>query len=750
MEEEAQDQMETPLLAKIVEVPSTSGSMDLVIEEEENSPVKQVALTVSTADDPTLPVLTFRMWVLGTLSCVLLSFLNQFFWYRKEPLTITAISAQIAVVPLGHLMASTITKRIFFKGTKWEFTLNPGPFNVKEHVLITIFANSGAGTVYAIHIVTAVKVFYKKELTFIVSLLVVMTTQVLGFGWAGIFRRYLVEPAEMWWPANLVQVSLFRALHEKEERKKGGLTRTQFFLVAFLCSFAYYILPGYLFPMLTSLSWICWVFPKSVFAQQLGSGLQGLGIAAIGLDWSSVSSYLGSPLASPWFATANVAVGFFFIMYVLTPITYWFNLYDAKTYPIFSDGLFTTTGQNYNISSIINDNFKIDLESYERNGPLKLSTFFAMTYGVGFASLTATVAHVIVFHGREIWQQSKSAFKEKNVDIHTKLMSKYKQVPEWWFHVILIGNIALTIFACEYYNEQLQLPWWGVLLACFLAIFFTLPIGVITATTNQTPGLNVITEYIMGYLYPGRPVANICFKVYGYISMSQALTFLQDFKLGHYMKIPPRTMFMAQVVGTVVAGFVYLGTSWWLITSIPDICDKALLPANSQWTCPGDHVFYDASVIWGLVGPRRIFGDLGTYQAVNWFFLGGAIAPCLVWLAHKAFPKQDWIRLIHMPVMIGALGMMPPATAVNYTSWIIIGFLSGYVVYRYRPEWWQRHNYVLSGALDAGLAFMAVVLYLCLGLEGISLDWWGSDLDGCPLAACPTAKGVIVKGCPVF
>ncbi|KAF5207059.1 Oligopeptide transporter [Thalictrum thalictroides] len=541
-----------------------------------------------------------------------------------------------------------------------------------------------------------------------------------------------------------------RALHEKEERPKGGLTRTQFFLIAFICSFAYYVLPGYLFPMLTSLSWICWIFPTSVLAQQLGSGLKGLGIAAIGLDWSSVSSYLGSPLASPWFATANVAVGFVFIMYFLTPITYWLNLYNAKTFPIFSDGLFTSTGQEYNISSIINDNFNIDMESYERNGRLHLSTFFVMTYGVGFASLTATIFHVMVFHGREIWQQSKSAFKEKNIDIHTRLMSKYNQVPEWWFVSILIFTIAATIFSCEYYNEQLQLPWWGVLLACFLAIFFTLPIGIITATTNQTPGLNIITEYIIGYLYPGRPVANICFKVYGYISMSQAITFLQDFKLGHYMKIPPRTMFMAQVVGTILAGFVYLGTSWWLINSITDICDTSLLPANSQWTCPGDHVFYDASVIWGLVGPRRIFGDLGTYQTVNWFFLGGAIAPCLVWLAHRAFPKHDWIRLIHMPVLIGSLGMMPPATAVNYTSWILIGFLSGFVVYRYRQDWWQRHNYVLSGALDAGLAFMAVLLYLCLGLEGISLEWWGSDLDGCPLASCPTAKGVVVEGCPVY
>ena len=229
---------------------------------EENSPIEEVALTVPVGDDPSTPVLTFRMWVLGTASCALLSFLNQFFWYRKEPLTITAISAQIAVVPLGRLMAAALPERPVLRGTRWEFSLNPGPFNVKEHVLITIFANSGAGTVYAIHVITAVRVFYGKNITFFVSLLVVLTTQVLcgvtrrctrsppagargctekaiwrlllatllrvacraslhclsrivctqvlGFGWAGIFRRYLVEPAAMWWPSNLVQVSLFR------------------------------------------------------------------------------------------------------------------------------------------------------------------------------------------------------------------------------------------------------------------------------------------------------------------------------------------------------------------------------------------------------------------------------------------------------------------------------------------------------------------------------------------------------------
>uniref|UniRef100_A0A6M2ET81 Uncharacterized protein n=1 Tax=Populus davidiana TaxID=266767 RepID=A0A6M2ET81_9ROSI len=746
------EEITTPLIHQHNKQTSSSvaNSSSTSADSKENSPIEQVALTVPTTDDPTLPAVTFRTWTLGSLACILLSFLNQFFWYRREPLSITSICAQIAVVPLGHLMASTITNKTFFIGKKWEFTLNPGPFNVKEHVLITIFANSGAGNVYAIHIVSAVKLFYKKELTFFVTLLVVLTTQMLGFGWAGLFRRYLVEPASMWWPQNLVQVSLFRALHEKEERHKDGLTRNQFFIIAFICSFAYYAFPGYLFPKLTSISWLCWIFPSSILAHQLGSGLHGLGIGAFGFDWATISSYLGSPLASPWFATANVAGGFVLLMYVITPIAYWLNIYEAKNFPIFSDGLFTSTGQSYNISAIIDPKFHIDLDAYDREGPLYLSTIFAMIYGLNFACLTATVVHVFLFHGRDIWQLSKSAFRYKKMDVHTKLMRKYNQVPEWWFLCILFLSIAATIFTCEYYNEQLQLPWWGVLLACGIALFFTLPVGVITATTNKTPGLNVITEYVIGYLYPGFPVANICFKVYGYISMKQGITFLEDFKLGHYMKIPPRAMFMAQVVGTIISALVHLGTAWWLMETIPNICDRELLSPGSPWTCPGDHVFYDASVIWGLIGPRRVFGDHGHYSATNWFFLGGAIAPILVWVAHKAFPNKDWIGLISIPVLLSASLNMLPATAVNYTTWVVVGFASGFIAYRYHRDWWSRHNYVLSGALDAGLAFMAVLLYMCFGMWHVSLEWWGSESEGCPLASCPTAPGVIVKGCPIL
>lgn len=200
----------------------------------------------------------------------------------------------------------------------------------------------------------------------------------------------------------------------------------------------------------------------------------------------------------------------------------------------------------------------------------------------------------------------------------------------------------------------------------------------------------------------------------------------------------------------MLAGTISICVAWWLLESVKNICHEDLLPKGSPWICPSDRVFFDASVIWGLVEPKRIFGTLREYSALNWFFLGGAIGPILVWLLHKAFPQQSWIPLINLPVLLGATRMMPPATALNYNAWIVVGTIFNFFVFRYRKKWWQRYNYFLSAALDAGVAFMAVLLYFALGLENVSLNWWGTAGEHCPLATCPTSKGIEVDGCPVF
>lgn len=150
-------------------------------EDHEGCTVEEVALVVPETDDPALPVMTFRAWFLGLTSCVLLIFLNTFFTYRTQPLTISAILMQIAVLPIGRFMARTLPRREYSVLGR-RFSLNPGPFNMKEHVIITIFANCGVsfggGDAYSIGAITVMKAYYKQSLNFLCALLIVLTTQV--------------------------------------------------------------------------------------------------------------------------------------------------------------------------------------------------------------------------------------------------------------------------------------------------------------------------------------------------------------------------------------------------------------------------------------------------------------------------------------------------------------------------------------------------------------------------------------------
>ncbi|CAK9177155.1 unnamed protein product [Ilex paraguariensis] len=696
-----------PALDKLTSEPS---------DEVNDSPIEQVRLTVPITDDPSLPCLTFRTWVLGLTSCALLAFLNQFFGYRQNPLYVSSVSAQIVVLPIGKLMAAYLpNKSIRIPGTKWSFSLNPGPFNLKEHVLITIFANSGSSPVYASGIITIVKAFYKRKINAVAAMLLTQTTQLLGYGWAGIFRKFLVDSPYMWWPSNMVQVSLFRALHEDENRPKGGLTRLQFFLVVLISSFSYYIVPNFLFQSVTALSFVCWIWKDSVTAHQIGYGLAGL-------------AFLGSPLATPGFAIMNVLASFIIVLYIMIPIAYWSNLYGAKRFPIYSTDVFDADGGSYNVSIILNETtFQFIQQGYDDYSKVNLSIAFVFAYGVSFATLAATISHVALFHGRTIWRQSKASVQDSFGDVHTRLMKKnYDPVPQWWFHTILIVTIIASLLGSPIGN-------------CFGSVLhpsnwcdyrYDKPDCEIFV---QQPGLNVITELIIGYMYPGKPLANVAFKTYGYISMSQAITFLSDFKL----------------VGTLVASSVYFGTGWWLLTTVEFICNKSKLPEGSPWTCPGDDVFYNASVIWGVVGPLRMFGRLGIYSKMNYFFLFGILSPLPVWFLSRKFPEQKWIKLINMPIILSS-APGPPARAVNYICWLAVGIFFNFVVYRRYKGWWARHNYILSAGLDAGVAFLAILCYFTLQGHGINgAAWWGMKLDDhCPYASCPTAPGIHVEGCP--
>jgi OPT family oligopeptide transporter len=122
------------------------------------------------------------------------------------------------------------------------------------------------------------------------------------------------------------------------------------------------------------------------------------------------------------------------------------------------------------------------------------------------------------------------------------MMRKYARVPWWWYGLLFLGLIGMSFATvCAW---PTHLSWWALIIGLLIAIFWTIPIEIIYATINIPLSLNVFTEYIIGYMQPGRPVAMMLFKTYGYITMNQAHAFLSDLQLGHYLKIPKRPMFL--------------------------------------------------------------------------------------------------------------------------------------------------------------------------------------------------------------
>lgn len=125
-----------------------------------------------------------------------------------------------------------------------EFSLNPGPWNVKEHALVFIMANVAVTPPYALNAIVVLEVFYGVVYGFGFDITLVLATQLTGFGLAGLCRRFLVWPASMVWPQNLVTCTLLNTLHAEEDEESGGITRYRFFMYVFGGTFLFFFLPG--------------------------------------------------------------------------------------------------------------------------------------------------------------------------------------------------------------------------------------------------------------------------------------------------------------------------------------------------------------------------------------------------------------------------------------------------------------------------------------------------------------------------
>lgn len=432
---------------------------------------------------------------------------------------------------------------------------------------------------------------------------------------------------------------------------------------------------------------------------------------------------------TPFFAQANVIFSLVVFFWIVAPAMYYTNVNYAKYLPMSTSKVFDRFGKAYNVSRIVTPQGTFDKDAYNGYSAQYLSSVFTLSYGLSFASMTATLVHTFLYSGKDLWRQLRRSINDEP-DIHARLMSVYREVPVWWYASTFVVSVVFGIISIEVWPTLM--PVWALFLALLTGAIYTIPIGVIYAVSNLEVGLNVLTEFMWGYMLPGKPVGMMLYKTWGYISMYQAISFMQDQKFGHYMKVPPRTVFMAQLIATVISAFVLLGVQIWALANIEGICTE---DAVNNFICPSTTVIGTASVIWGLIGPKLNFSGGFLYNPVLYFFLVGAIVPVPTWWLAKRYPKS-FLRYVNWPVIFTGTGLIPPATGINYSSWAMAGFLS-HIVWRRRSFGnWSRYNYVLSAALDAGTGISTILIFFVLIFPSAAPlqnwyngTWWGNTVQ---------------------
>ncbi|TGO70899.1 hypothetical protein BELL_0649g00070 [Botrytis elliptica] len=715
--------------------------------EGDTSPYPEVRAVVPDVDDQAIPVNTLRMWILGFAFTMIGAGINQFFSLRYPSVHIVALVAELLAMPFGILLAKILPLYTLNLGPLGKWCINPDRhFNIKEHTVVTIMSNVsfGYGSADSTSIIQAAKAFYNFDLKPGFSILIVLCCQMMGFGVAGLSSPWLVEPASIIWPGVLSNCALLSTLHSRANAIANGwkISRLRFFMYVMVGAGIWYFFPGLIFVALSYFTWVCWIAPNNLIVNHLFGMVTGLGLSPITFDWSQVA-YNTNPLLSPAWAAVNVFGGFVIFFWIVTPGLYYSNVWYTAYLPLCSADVYDNTASLYNVSRIMTSSNTLSATAYAEYSPAYLPATFAFVYGISFAAITAVPVHIYLWHGTQILDAFAGRTK---LDIHARLMRLYSRTPWYWYGAITIIMLALGIVMVEVYDTTL--PWWAVILAVIIPAFYMIPCGIIQGITNVDANqLNVLAEFIGGYMFTGRPLANIIFKVLSTDVVGQGLYFAQDMKLGHYMKVPPRTLFFAQGSATILGALTQVGVTLWMLGNVKDICSE---DQSNGFTCPNGRTTFSSSVIWGAIGPGRVYSIGKIYSGLLHFFWIGALMPVITWVVWKYWRKgngeeRSWIRLINWPLIFVGTYNVPPATGINYSSWALVNLTFNWWIKAKWFAWWSKYNYVLAAALDTGLALSAIIIFFCITYPGAQFpDWWGNtvylntaDGNGLPWLSLP-------------
>jgi len=107
-------------------------------------------------------------------------------------------------------------------------------------------------------------------------------------------------------------------------------------------------------------------------------------------------------------------------------------------------------------------------------------------------------------------------------------------------------------------------------------------------------------------------------------------------------------------------------------------------------------------------------------------WLLGALLPVAFYVMMRLFPRSP-ARLLHAPVMLGAMGWIPPATPLSFSTWAISGLIFNKYIRDKWHGWWSTYNYLTAAAIDSGLIVSTVVIFFAITFPNVAIpNWWGN------------------------
>lgn len=127
--------------------------------------------------------------------------------------------------------------------------LNPGPFNAKEHAAIALMASAAGQSALATEALAAQQLYYGGYPSKAAGIFITLSSQLIGYGIAGLLRDIIVRPAKMLWPMTLPISSMLETLHAD---KKVSKLRLKVFYIVFFFMLIWTIVPEVSYMILPS------------------------------------------------------------------------------------------------------------------------------------------------------------------------------------------------------------------------------------------------------------------------------------------------------------------------------------------------------------------------------------------------------------------------------------------------------------------------------------------------------------------